>query len=202
MKRKYLFAVSVLIAIALTACGSASTPSLSVTDVQNTAVALAWTGIAMTQSALPTATLLPPTSTPLPLPTFAPLPSAIPGASTFAPGDLTGNATATVDPCERPVDFKPQGVMVEVRLVNRSGGSVNLALGMNQPNGLGECGIYSFSISTYGTPEVKIMAGCYWGYAWVSGKKPSTAQTTSPLCFTDPNNVVEVTIGSEVIGID
>ena len=169
MTRKFMPILSVLLIGILAACGPAPTPGPSVTDVQNTAVALAWTGVALTQAALPTATPLLPT--PLPLPTAAPLPSAVPEVPT-----LSGNfaASATPDPCSGPVDFKPQGDMVKVKLVNRSGGTVNLALGMIQPNSLGECGVYSFSISTYGAPVGEILAVVGAGGGAASEKRSCT----------------------------
>ncbi|MBI5825972.1 MAG: hypothetical protein HZB18_18245 [Chloroflexi bacterium] len=62
--------------ITLTACASAQA---NTADAQNTAIALAWTHISLTQTALPTATLPPPTFTPTA--TFVePTPSHIPTA--------------------------------------------------------------------------------------------------------------------------
>ena len=92
--------------------------------------------------------------------------------------------------------------MVQVKFVNKSGGSVNLAFGMSQPNSLGECGTYSFSMGRFEEPVVTVLAGCYWAYAWVTGEKPSTASNVEALCVTDPNQVRAITIGSEVIGFD
>ena len=61
----------------LSACGPEPEPTMSAADVQGTAVAAAWTMVAETQAAIPTATPIPPTETPLPtaLPTntIAPL---------------------------------------------------------------------------------------------------------------------------------
>lgn len=199
MQRKFPF-VSITLALAalLAACGPAPEPTLSVTDIQNTAVALSWTGIAMTQAALPTAT--PPPPTPTPLPTSTPFPTLAAAIPTLAVGNVGSNSSATASPCDGPPPYQPSGTQVQVKFVNKSGGSVNLSFGMIQANDLGECGTYSFSFGQYDSPVEKVLKGCYWAYAWVSGKKPSTAQTTGSLCLDDPNNTKSVLVGTETIG--
>ncbi len=195
MKKKILHVASGLIFVILAACGPASAPTLSVADIQSTGVALAWTGIAMTHAALPTATPVPPTATLLSTATtFPTLISEIPTLSLPA-------GSSTPDPCNSPPPYQPKGTQVQVHFINKSGGSVNLSFGMNKPNDLGECGTYSFSFGEFGAPAVKVLAGCYWGYAWISGKKPSTARSTDSMCFTDASQYYEVTIGNEVISV-
>jgi hypothetical protein len=188
MKSELSHIGSVLVILVLSACRPAPVPVPNATDVQNTAIALAGTQISMTKTAFPTATAtsLPPTFTPAPT-----LPPAVPSIASAAP---------TTDPCSGPAPSSPKGPLVQVKFVNKSGGSVNLAFGMIQPNALGECGTYSFGIAAFESPVVKVLQGCYWGYGWVTGKKPSTTQTISPLCFTDPNQTRAVLIGTEVIG--
>jgi len=69
--KKTLFAA--LLVVTLTACA----PAPPTTDVQNTAIAIVQTGVALTQTALPTAT---PTFTPtatIVLPTFSPVPTLV-----------------------------------------------------------------------------------------------------------------------------
>jgi len=189
MKKNYCYVVPVLIALGLSACGPAPAPTFSVTDIQNTANAEAWFAVTLTQAAIPTATLtftpVPPTSTPLPT-----LPPALPSIAPAAPA---------TDPCNDIPPLHPQGDLVKVKLVNKSGGSVNLSLGMTKENSFHECGTYSFGLGAYDESVVTVLAGCYWGYAWVSGKKPSTAQTIDVLCVTDPANVAPIWIGTEVI---
>ena len=64
--------------ILLAACVPAQT---NTTDIQNTAIAVAWTEIGLTQTALPTATLPPPTFTPTA--TIFPTPSPLPTQPTI-----------------------------------------------------------------------------------------------------------------------
>ncbi|HLA86949.1 MAG TPA: hypothetical protein VJL10_02910, partial [Anaerolineales bacterium] len=61
---KKLLPVLLAITILLTACGPQGTPTLAPAEVEGTAVAAAWTIVAMTQLAIPTATPVPPTETP------------------------------------------------------------------------------------------------------------------------------------------
>lgn len=185
--------------LTLAACGPEPEPTSSPSDLANTAIAVAWTEVYMTQAAIPTATPLPPT--PTLLPTLAPLPtSPVLVVPTSVAPTLPSNTTS--NPCDAPPPYQPKGTMVQVKFVNRSDGSVNLAFGMIEPNSLDECGTYSFSIGRYDEPVVKILAGCYWAYGWVTGEKPSTAKNIEALCITDPNHVPAITIGTEVIAFN
>jgi hypothetical protein len=177
--------------LVLAACGAPAEPTLSAPDVANTAMAVAWTDIARTQAAIPTATALPPTLTPAPVPTLFP---TLPPLPTAGPP-----ATATPDLCNQPPPTEPRGATVQVNFKNKSGGNLNLGFGMQRANSLGECGTYNFSLGQFESPTVRVLAGCYWGYAWISGDKPSTAQTINNLCVEDPGVVYAVTIGTEVI---
>jgi hypothetical protein len=195
MKNKILSGLSVCLLIILSACGPAAAPTLSLGDVEGTAFSIGYTSIALTQAAIPTATatatatVIPPTATFLP-PPAAPtqalsLPTAIPAANA----------------CEGVPPLEPKGDIAQVRFVNKSKGQVNLSFGMYQANSLGECGIYTFSFSAYDTPTVKVMAGCYWGYAWIDGKNPSVAKSTNPICV-EAGETLSVTVGAEWIGLD
>jgi hypothetical protein len=196
MNRKYLSIASIVIILTLAACGPALEPTLSADDLANTAIAQAWAAVTLTQAAIPTATATPipptPTLTFTPLPTFTPV-----MVSPIAPATLVD--TSATDPCNEPPPYEPKGILVKVKFVNKSGGNVNLAFGMTEKNSLGECGTYTFTLGTYDEPVVTVLAGCYWGYGWVTGKTPSTAKTIDFLCVTDPNQVPAIWIGPEVI---
>ncbi len=77
---KKILPILLALTVLLTACGSQGTPTMAPADVEGTAVAAAWTVVAMTQAAIPTATQLPPTETPspTPLPTFTAEPLIVP----------------------------------------------------------------------------------------------------------------------------
>ena len=197
MKRKSLSVISILLITLMTACGSASQPTLSVTDIQNTAFPMVMTQYAQTKAAAPTATPIP--ATPTALPTFAQLPTLALETQVVAPA-ANPNASPTPD-CSQPPPAKPKGTTVEIKLVNQSGGPVSLYLGMYSPNDQGECAEYSFTLRDKATENVTVLSACYWGYGYQTGPKPSTPATHS-LCLTDTGSTRGVTIGKDSIGFN
>jgi len=194
MKKKFLYIVSILVIVTLAACGTAE-PTMSPDDIANTAIADAWLAVTLTQAALPTATSVPPTFTPEP--TVTPFPT-LPLLPTLAPATVA--AVATTDPCNQVPPARPQGALVNVKFVNKSDGLLNLSFGMNNPNDKGECVTYSYTLGTDSETVVTVLAGCYWGYAWVDGKTPSVARTGSTiLCVTDPSKTPPIWITKEAI---
>lgn len=197
MNKKYLIIPTLLIITILSACGPAPAPTLSAADVQGTAVADAWIAITQTQAAMPTIM-----STPVPTETFTPQPTLTLLPTLSLPTlVIPTETTAANDPCNLPPPDKPKGITVKVKFVNKSGGHVDLSFGMNSPNKMKECGTYSFSLGQFDEPTVTVLAGCYWGYAWITGDKPSVAKTGNAiLCITNPNEERSIWITSENIG--
>ncbi len=196
MKKKFLYIVSTLIIITVSACGSAE-PDISSDDIANTAVAAAWVAITQTQAALPTATPVTPTSTPEPTALLTPTLPPLPTIPTIAQPTAV---IPTADICNQVPPLEPKGKQTTVEVENKSQGQVNLTLGMNVPNDKGECVNYSTALGRGGVVSIKILAGCYWGYAWVEGDVPSVARTGAViLCMTDPSLVYHVVVTKETI---
>jgi hypothetical protein len=107
--------------------------------------------------------------------------------------------TSATDPCDLPPPIEPKGDLVKIRFVNKSGSDINLSFGMMKENDEKECGTYGFTIGKYEEPEVKVLAGCYWGYAWVLDP-PSDARNIEALCVTDTSKTTPIWISKEVIG--
>src|SRR5215217_5959295 len=112
MKRFSLLTVAIL-AMIISACGTPAAPTMNGADIQNTAVAAAFTMVAQTQAAVPTATPLPPTEAPTqtPLPTDTPLPLPtlnVTLTSTTAPVS-NNNSSGGTDPCATRVLAPKQG---------------------------------------------------------------------------------------------
>lgn len=197
MKKKYPTLISILLITIISACGPTPAPTLSAADIQGTAVANAWVAITQTQAAMPTATQTPIPPTPTvaftPLPAFTPYP-------TLAPVVATLPDTSVTDPCKGPAPVKPLGTTVTIKLINKSGGNVApISLGMMKENSLKECGIYTFSLGKYEEPVVTVLAGCYWGYGYVNGDKPSTPETADALCVTDTDKTTSIWITENLI---
>ena len=196
MKQKFLITISILITLLVSACASEE-PTLSPQDQAATAVAEAWLVITQTQAALPTSTPVPPTNTPEATFTFLPtipILATIPPAATIASGP-------TQSDCDQVPPVEPQGVQVNVDFTNTSAGQVNLSFGMNSPNEKKECVTYSFSLgSGGGIVEARVLAGCYWGWAWITGSEPSVAKTGDILlCMTDTSGTYHVIVTKETI---
>ena len=74
----------ILLALVLAACAPAqTTPAINLTEVQNTAIAAAWTDVALTQTATPTAT--PEAMPSIVLPAPSPLPTKTPYTFSITP---------------------------------------------------------------------------------------------------------------------
>lgn len=160
-----LLALSVL----LVACGPQGTPTLAPAEVEGTAVSSAWTMVAMTQLAIPSATPLPPTETPspTPLPTFTPLSSPTIDLALVVPPTAT-QAAGGEGNCLKPLDIGAAGPQSNVRFVNLTGGSVNLSLNLLTENAHGECGYIGVTIAKNDKVVVSLPKGNYWAYAWIT----------------------------------
>lgn len=127
--------------VLLSACGPQGTPTLSPVDVEGTAVAAAWTIVAATQQAIPTATPLPPTETPSPTPlptnTLEPLPTLDPISI-----PTQTQASANLGECEGPLNLGEAGPRSDIRVENESGGTITAwSLHLQQGTNLfGQCG--------------------------------------------------------------
>lgn len=186
--------------IALAACGPKSAPGLNVTDVQNTAAASALTLFAMTQSAIPTNTTVPPTPVPpTALATLVPLPTSALETPIIGP-IANPNASPTPD-CYQPPPAELSGTTVQIKLVNKSDGPVNLSMGMYEPNEQGECFTFAFFISKNGSADITVLSGCYWMAGYQNGPEPSTPRTDY-ICLTDTNETRGLSINNNSIGFD
>ena len=201
MKRRSLFVVSIFLITMLTACGAASQPTLSVIDIQNTAVPIIMTQLALTKAAFPTATPVPPSPIP-PIPTIelATITPLALIASNTPIGASVANPNATPTPnCYTPPPAKLLGTTVKINLVNKSSGPVNLSMGMFQPDDWGECFTFSFDLRDKQSLQVTILSACYWMYGYQNGPKPSTP-ANHYICFTDTTTIPNVTISNDSIG--
>lgn len=160
---KKIIPILVLLAVLLTACGPQGTPTLAPAEVEGTAVAAAWTMVAMTQLAIPTATPVPPTETPspTPLPTFTPLP--LPTLELSVP-TATQKAAGT---CEGPLNVAEAGPQSNIRIENETGGTVTLSLHLST-NLHGQCGFLGYSLNRNAKLTVSLPKGQYYAFALIA----------------------------------
>jgi len=176
MKRFSTLTVAV-IAMLISACGAPAAPTMQAVDVQNTAVAAAFTMVAQTQAAIPTSTPLPPTEpptqTPLPTNTALPLPTSatIVASPTAVSVSSNGNNSGT-DPCATRVLSAPEGKETTIRIVNTTKLGVTVSLYLNETVSKGACGYRSFILAKNNDIVFKdLVQGCYSLWAWSDNAK-------------------------------
>jgi hypothetical protein len=176
------------LAIFLTACGPQGTPTLAPADVEGTAVSAAWTMVAMTQLALPTATPTPqPTFTPLSLPTLNLAPTTIP------------TSTTSGDPCNKVLNVSSGARMTRFRLQNETGAPVTLSIYLNKTP-FGDCGYRGYNLSIGARDFVDFPQGCYWFFAIINDpKKPGKAFGGGDNICANNDDLWAVRIGKDVI---
>jgi hypothetical protein len=177
---KQIIPVLLGLAVLLTACGPQAAPTMAPADVQNTAVSAAWTMVAATQNAIPTATPQPPTEQPTltPLPTFTPQPiEPLPTLSDFFPTPTQQGSTGSGD-CLHPLNVAEAGPISTIRIENQADGSMNLSLNLWLKNPFGQCGSLSYVLAKNEKRIVKIPRGSWYAYAWITGKN-GTSSTSS-----------------------
>ena len=190
------------LAVLLTACGPEATPTMSPADVQGTAVAAAWTMVAATQQAIPTATPVPPTETPSPTP--SPTFTLVALSSLAAPATTTPAVVAAgTDTCLHPLNIGEAGPKKRVRIENESGGTFNLSLNLWTPNAFGQCGaLYYSNQPKYAKFTVELPAGSWFAYAWITlpGGKSSEAPGSFVVGTSKSDDILRLVIKKDVIG--
>ncbi len=175
MKRFTFYTVIIVLAVAISACGAQPVPTMNAADVQHTAEAAAFTMVAQTQAAIPTATLLPPTEIPTqtPLPTDTPiaLPTLQATLATVSGGNAAGNAT--VDPCStRVLSGSPKGKSTTIHIINKTKAPVTVSIYLNETAGQGECGYRSYNLAKLNDVTITdLVQGCYNLWAWGDAPK-------------------------------
>ena len=193
--KKVLPLILVLTAL-LAACGPKAAPTMDAASVQASAVAMAYTMAAQTQSALPTATFTPsPTATftpAPPTPTFFVLPTI--------PTVLASPTKAGDGPCWHAMMPNPPGRKFTARIWNTTGAPVNGNICLYWDRSGNEVtGVIGISLGKNADVRLEVPQGCYSSFFYVNNpKKQSTAYGTA-LCANNgdkwtfkitPNSVV------------
>lgn len=180
MKHIKFLPVIIVLALLISACGAEPVPTMSAADVQSTAVAAAFTVVAQTQEAIPTATSLPPTDTPtvtpLPtntqvaLPTLAGTSTTVTAATSSSGNNTSGSGT---DPCAtRVLSYSPQGKETTIRIMNLTKAQVTVSVYLNETPGKGECGYRSYVLNKNSDVVITdLVQGCYNLWAWSTDNK-------------------------------
>jgi hypothetical protein len=162
---KKLLPVLLALSVVLSACAPKAEPTMAPADVEGTAVSAAFTMVAMTQMAIPTATPLPPTETPspTPLPTFT-VPPLIP---TLEPLILPTATSAPSDPnnCLKPLNVGEAGPTNPMRIENDTKGTIQWMSLNLATNAFGQCGAVSYNNIGPGAKKIIALPKGDW-YFW------------------------------------
>lgn len=176
MKRNVLI-IGVILLLLVSACAPQAVPTANPLDVQHTAEAGAFTAVAQTQAAIPTATSVPatetslptalPTETPPPLPTSgtqAVFPTGIPTFTPQSPNAST-NTDNNQDVCNQPLTAW-QGPTANFTIYNQSKPAGTIVLSMYVVTPLGQCGYLVIGGDSFSGPVGQYSAG-----AFITGKQ-------------------------------
>ena len=197
-----------LITLMMSACGprgaeAPPTPIGNAVDIQNTISAAAFTVVAETQSAIPTATSPPPTATftetPAPTNTFLPLPS--PGV-TFTP--VPDSNSGGGDPCANVNQALPatlQGKTVKIRIHNSTKVTLALSVYLSQTIPQIVCGYRTYTITPDQALTISdLVEGCFTLWAWNPEPKDSFIVTNgASSCIASTDGVVVFDISTKRI---
>jgi len=161
MKRSKFLILTAALALIISACGAEATPTVNPMDIQNTAVAAAFTVVAETQAAIPTSTPIPPTETPspTPLPTDTPIPLPTIEITATTASQASGNTGG--DPCNAPLGATVSGKPTTIKLVNQTKGPIVASLYLNLTP-FGECGYRGYNLGKGDSIVINdLPQGCY-----------------------------------------
>jgi hypothetical protein len=170
MKRSALI-LGVILSLAASACAPQATSTVNPVGIQHTAEAAAFTMIAQTEEAIPTATLVPPTETPspTPVPTLTSIASPTSDVSpTQTQTAVSYSSGSTQDNCNKALTSW-DGPTAKLNLANETKPQGVVTLSLYVMTELGECGYLSQQFEASGSLSGPV--GQYSAGAFVDGKK-------------------------------
>jgi hypothetical protein len=202
MKRFSSLTLVLMTTLIISACGAQQAtplPTVNVVDMQNTMAASAFTMVAETQAAIPTATpTTPPTDTPIPTVTLPPLPTL--GATFTAVPNATSGAG---DPCINQVlPDSLQGDPVRMRIDNSTTATVALSVYLNSTTPQGQCGYRSYTLPPGEFVVINnLIEGCYTIWAWNPDPDEYFIVTNGTSCIDSSDTwVFNISTGSITLG--
>jgi hypothetical protein len=203
MKRFSILTHTLVITLIISACGTRNTPqatpTINLTDRQNTAIAAAVTSLAETQAAVPTATLFLPTATAaLPLiPTLEP---------TFTPNPDANLSTPTLVAPPSPVDSCVNQVLpaslvgqkIKIRIDNPTKAAIMVSVNLQQSGPQTPCGYRGYSLAAGQALVINdLVEGCYTLWAWNPDPKDYFIVTNGTSCLnTSASWIFDITTNS------
>ncbi len=160
MKYIYTLSLFIIIAMAVSACGAQTTPTMDAADAKNTAIEAALTIVAETQVAIPTSTPIPPTATPTRtlVPTDTPL---VLTTETTIIATVTASTNGNTDSCNKLLQSISGGKPAKIKIENNSGSPITFSLYLNKTP-FGDCGYRGYTLGKGGSTLITdLIQGCY-----------------------------------------
>lgn len=190
--------LSSIIALLMAACAPQAAPTINPVDVQNTAMAAAFTMVAETQAAIPTATIPPPTETPTqtPLPTNTPLTTLTLATSvTTSVAVAASTSTPGGDYCQtRILSWSPKGRPATIHIINSNRAAITVSLFLNETADHFECGYRVYEIGSRSDVFITdLVQGCYTLWAFNNDQRTPVNAFGSG-CINNPDKwTIEIT---------
>jgi hypothetical protein len=198
MKRFSTLTLVLITVLLAAACAPRATPVPTPVDIQSTIAAVAFTKIALTQAAIPTATPIPPTATftdiPIPTETLPPLP---PAGATFTPPPNPNSGGA--DPCiNKVMPTSLPGKTIKVRINNSTRVAVAFSIYLNQTTPQSACGYRTYTIDPGQSLILNdLVEGCYSLWAWNPDPEGYFIATNGTSCLNSTeNSIFDISTGS------
>lgn len=179
---KKVILLGLAISLLVSACGAGAppAPTMDPNSIVSTAQAAAFTMIAQTQAAIPTATSTEtPTATPLPTDTPVPLPTLATTALVLPTATTGSSANANGDPCYHPIEAGAGGPTSVLRIKNKTKGLITVFVYLYKPNAFGECGYIGFDVYKGESQTITTMPQGYFAVSAYTNNRKNTAYGTA-----------------------
>lgn len=169
--KKIVIVLGLAISLLISACGAgaAAVPTTDPINIVNTAQAAAFTMIAQTQAAIPTATFTE-TPTETPVPTDTPIPSPTLPPTAMTPPTATSGALSSGDPCWHPLAADAPGNPATLRIKNKTKGPITVTVYLYQKTVFGECGYRAYDLAKTDSITLTLVQGNYAVTAWTNNR--------------------------------
>jgi hypothetical protein len=184
---------ALMIMLILSACGAGAVPQATTTagtiDIPSTLAAAAFTSIAETQAAIPTATPPPPTATATNTPpATATFPTLSSLGATFTP--IPGGNSGTGDPCiNKVLPETLAGETIKIRIDNPTRATLMVSVYLQQTGPQSECGYRSYTLAPQDSLVINdLVEGCYTLWAWNPAPDDYFIVTNGTSCLDNSKN--------------
>jgi len=193
LKHFLVLAQTLVITLIISACSvriaPQAAPTIDPVNLQSTAVAAAFTIVAETQAAIPTATVPTPTitltNTPAFTATIPPLPTL---GATFTPNPI--QTSAAEDPCiNKVLPDSLTGETIKIRIDNPTDATISVSVYLQQSRPQGVCGYRGYALAAQDSLVITdLVEGCYTIWAWNPDPKDYFMVTNGTSCLDTSQN--------------